>query len=175
MALTLVQREAFQGVGTLSSGAPGNLGAVTGNFYKRAIGPRLTADSTANSLGWSVDMRIAAQTAHNLYHQITITSTAAEWLGMLSGFFYVDSYANNGANVTELSQVREGNGNALVGVYLNSTTPNFYTRKHGTNIGDSGVAVPIRQWFEMRLAWHNLTGTTGGSYLVSVSYRLCGT
>jgi hypothetical protein len=53
--MTLITRETFQGVGVVNTTNVENLRQVTGNFYKRAVGPRLTNDFSAGGLGWSAD------------------------------------------------------------------------------------------------------------------------
>ena len=55
--VTLITRETFQGVGTVSTNNPENMAVITGNFFKRAVGPRLTNDFTAGGLGWSADVQ----------------------------------------------------------------------------------------------------------------------
>jgi hypothetical protein len=173
LALTLVQRETFQGVGTLNSGTPGNLGAVnTGNFYKRAVGPRVTGDTTANSLGWSADMRLVSAVLSNVYHTVTITATAAASLGCFSSFYRMGSVSNNVANRGYLSNLVQANGNQLVKVLISSATGTFwYNSSSNFTDTDSGVTYPVRQWFELRHSWKLNSSTR---YDFQVAFRLAG-
>ena len=100
-ALTLISRETFQGVGTLNSGTPGNLGTVqaNSNFYKRAVGPKVSGDSTARGLGWSADLHLTSANP-DAYGRHDISPTGAS---ITSGFFtcwyYLDSYNSNGNRI----------------------------------------------------------------------------
>lgn len=178
MALTLVSRETFQGVGTLNAASPGNLGTIyTGagnqqNFYKRAVGPRLTSDTTADSKGWSADTRQVGGSATIIRHDVTTTATAAATLGFFSGWYRFNSFANSGGQKQYISSAYVSNGNQLIQMLMDSTTGNFWYNRNGLWADtDSGVAVPVRQWFELRIAWQNTTGTT---YNLDVAYRLAG-
>jgi len=167
--LTLVTRETFQGVGSLDAGTPGNLGTVVaGTFYKRAVGPRLTSDTTANSLGWSADTRSTVIVRHD----VTTTATAAANIGTASVWYRIDSFANNGANKQNLTSVYVSNGNQLIFCIIDATTGNFWYNRNGLWVDtDSAVAVPLKQWFELRATWALVSGTT---YNCDLSYRLTG-
>ncbi len=172
-ALTLVQRETFQAVGTLDSGTPGNLGVVDqGTYYKRAVGPRVTNDSTANSLGWSADLRQVAGSGTRAQHTQTIQATAAATSGMWSAWFYFNSVANNGSNLIFLTQTRDVNGNQFMRVMLSSATGTFWYNQGGLwTDSDTTVAYPVRQWFELRQTWANVSGS---DYNFKLAYRLAG-
>lgn len=177
-ALTLVQRETFQAVGTLNGASPGNLGTIyTGgggqqNFYKRAVGPRVNTDTTANSLGWSADTRGVAGSTPIVRHDVTTTSTAAATLGTFSCWYYFNSFSNNGSNKQYLSGSYVADTNQLLQCILDSTTGNFWYNRNGLwTDTNSTVAVPLRQWFELRTSWQN---TSANNYNVDLAYRLAG-
>jgi len=92
--LQLVNRETFQGVGALNSTTPGNLGTVSGTFFKRPIGPKLTGDTTAGGKGWSGD-------AHgtNPYHFWNVAGgLGTGYSRMICGWYYLGNVSSNGVN-----------------------------------------------------------------------------
>jgi len=90
----LVSRETFQGVGTLTSSTPGNLGTVSGTFYKRAVGPKITGDTTAGGLGWSADPH-----GTNPYHYWSVAGgLGTGYSRMICGWYYLGNVSSNGIN-----------------------------------------------------------------------------
>ena len=93
-SLQLVAREPFQGVGTLNSTTPGNLGTVSGSFYKRGVGPKISGDTTAGGLGWSADIHGA-----NPYHYWTVAGgLGSGYNRMICGWYYLGNVSSNGVN-----------------------------------------------------------------------------
>jgi hypothetical protein len=179
MALTVITQETFQGMGTLNAGSPGNLGTVsTGSFIKQAEGPRLSSDSTVNGRGWSADLRLATG-SRAAFHIANINSTAAASLGCFSNWYYISAIYYGGAgNYGLFSSTFATDGNELVEVLFLGTSGNntalghFYYNVNGIwTTTDSGVAIPLNQWFELRHSW-SLTATK--TYTYAVQYRLSG-
>jgi hypothetical protein len=93
-SLQLVTRETFQGVGTRTSAAPGNLGTVNGTFYTRAVGPKVSGDTTAGGLGWSADNHGA-----NPYHYWSVAGgLGTGYSRMICGWYYLGNVTSNGVN-----------------------------------------------------------------------------
>lgn len=173
MALTLITRETFQGVGTLDAATPGNLGTPHGTsaFYKRAVGPRLSGDTTANGLGWSADLRLAGGSLSKARHDITV-SGANQTAGCFSCWYLVDSILPNGTNRGYFAGSYSTNGNEILGVLFDPVTGTFFHVRNGIwTATNTGVAVPLRQWFELRQQWVTSGNTISN---LSVDYRLAG-
>ncbi len=171
--LTLVSRETFQGVGTLDSGSPGNLRTVTGNFYKRPVGPRLTGDTSVGGLGWSADL----QNQVNAYCE-----PAAAGTGVLpasasddAGIYAVDLwiYLAQPAYGKQLAKVGYSKGYQIISVAL-SNTDGVTLVGTGSNApaAGPGYTVPLRQWVEVRLTWEQVSGYW--SYQGSILLRKAG-
>ena len=175
MALTLVQRETFQNVGTLTSASPGNLGTVdaSANFYKRGVGPKVTGDTSAQGKGWSTDGHISAAAGANIKHTFTLTGGAIS-SGMFSAFYYFDTISISGTQSMTILKSTVSNGNQLLYTFAKpSSNGNFWYNRNGLwSDTDSGKAMPVLQWFEIRQEW-----TTSGSNCTSIScdFRICGT
>lgn len=171
-ALTLITRETFSGVGTLNTATPGNLGSVnTGaNFYKRAVGPKVTNDTTASGLGWSADCRIVSSSG-NARHSYALSGSTAN-AGMFSAFYYIDSVTVSAGEPCWLLDTLVANTNPLIRVGVNPSTGKFAYYRNSLWVNtDTAVTLPLRAWFEIRLQW--LTSGTNCDSL-SVDYRLAG-
>lgn len=172
-ALTNLVRETFRGYGALTAASPGALGVVTsGTFYQRAGGPRETNDSSAGGMGWSADLRISG--AGQVYHTLDVRTSPALTNGCFSAWFFVSGLAVIGAGTGEFVQARQGNGNPLVRLLISpSVNGNFWRFLGGVwSNQDTGVPVPLFQWFELRNSWGRVSGNT---YNWRAAYRLAGT
>lgn len=170
MSQTIVNLSMFSGAATYTSGVPGDLTLVTGTFYRYAIGPKLTGDTIFDGRGCSADMRGAAIT----YNQWTV-SGAARTRGMAGNWYYLHTATvGNGANPCFLTSTRQSNGNQIVRCQLpaNASGTFEYNRSGQFTNVDSGVAVPVKQWFELRHSWEN---TSGNNLDYKLAYRLAGT
>lgn len=168
MSQTVVNRAMFSSAATYTSGAPDDLTLVTGTLYRYAVGPKLTADVTADGRGWSADMRSVPIT----YNQWTV-SGASRTRGMCGNWYYIYSLAQNGANPCFLTSTRQSNGNQIVRCLISQTASgNFWYNRSGQFTDqDSGVAIPLKQWFELRHSWEN---TSGNNLDYKLAYRLAG-
>ena len=82
----------FQGLETLDSANPGNLGAVTGSFVSKPSGPSLLGDTTANGYGWSGDISYANPLPWHLYTKAQLgTNAAGLSSGMIGGWYFFDA------------------------------------------------------------------------------------
>lgn len=171
--LTLVVRETFQGVGTLDTNTPGNLNIVQGSFYKRAGGPRVTNDTTAASLGWSADFHTVASSSVIRCHTNNIAASTAATNGVYTCWYFVPQLFANGANQGDFNKTKQANGNQFMQLLFKpNSNGNFWTiGSYDFATTDSSVAVPLRQWFELRHFWRKVSGTT---YDYTLNYRLAG-
>ena len=170
--LTLVTRETFQGVGTLDAMNPGHLGTIShGSFYKRAVGPRIPGDVTANGLGWSADLQVSGvDITRN--HKVAIAGTAAASGWVWSAWHYLASVANNENNTCVLEASYQSNGNPNVYVVLDSSTGHFVTLVGiDYRFIDTGIAYPVGQFFELR---HTCSVVSGNQCRYTLNFRLAG-
>jgi len=155
-ALTLVHREVFQGVGTITSANPGaNLGTVTGTLYKRPGGPRVHSEVPGNAEGWSADVHNAA--ACNSW---TIPYSSG-FSGMACGWFFLGNYTTDKADrQLELISLSVPNTNILTSIMLNDSYQlAFHSSFDNT---PATIAAPFNDWVFLAVAWVNnpTTGTT---------------
>ena len=172
-ALTLINRETFQGIETLDSITPGNLGTVdsAAHFNKRAVGPKITDDFTAQGKGWSADFQMTSATSKNGRHTYSLSGASAT-AGFVSAFYYVDTLVASGSNPGIFQSTIVSNGNPLLKICWNPANGAFQYLRNGVwTYADTNQFVPIRQWFELRQQW-----VTNGADCLSLScdYRLAG-
>ncbi len=175
---TLITRETFQGVGTLNAAAPGNLGAPTGNFYKRAVGPRLSGDTTAAARGWSADVQGQTSVYHTFSNAAAFPQPGSSGGGSVfccDWWVYLDADPSDGSDGKNLfycvpNQVllrvdtsgSDGRTLVLSAAQVNGSaaTVNAYT-------------IALRTWTEFRVTWSQSTGKYY-NYQVSLQVRLAG-
>jgi len=153
--LTLVQRETFQGIGTLTSANPGNnFNSVTGSLYKRPVGPRVTGDTSVNSEGWSADVHNA--TAYNVW-QIAggrPANPTTTFNGMACGWFFLGNLTTDGANgrETDFLTCKDPSNNALfTSVAMGNTFGLYQDINYG--LDSPVVATPLNGWIFLAVAW----------------------
>jgi len=175
-SLNLVSREPFQGVGTLNSALPGNLGAVSGSFYKRAVGPKLVGDTTANGLGWSADLHAASEVTSTL----TLAAPAdpsppPNDIQCFDCWVYVNNNMESGNSDVVLAYLNViGKPTPLFCVSLGAAGAAFnLTTYQYSGATPTSAALNLNTWYEVRLAW-NLDSTVNYTYDVSVLYRAAG-
>ncbi len=173
-SLHLVSRETFQGVGTLTSSAPGNLGTVTGTFYKRAVGPKITGDTTASGLGWSADFHSSSLVTSTL--PVTVSGSAVpppDDIQCFDCWIYVSNYSLSGTNDIRFANLlRQGQSSPVVSVSLGQQSGSISLESFA-NGPRTSVNLKLHTWYEVRLAW-NLHVGGYFSYDVSVLYREAG-
>lgn len=169
--LTLITREPFQGVQTFNSGNPGNLGTnIVGDFYARAGGPRVVGDTTADSTGWSADLRMTTGSLDR-EHVVSISgnvNTATQ--GVFSCWYYFGKTILALPNGTAFGCTRRSGGTILLQIITNPNVNNNFWYYDG-GYHDGGALIPTNQWFELRHTWA-LTNSTKYNY--TVNFRLAG-
>lgn len=147
--LTLVNRELFVGVGTVTSGSPGAFSTVDGTLYKAYRGPSAagagafwsaecghpTGSSGINSMGW-----------------FSATGAAGiKWY--LGGWFFIKSI-NAGAGEAYLDSICYSNGNPILAILAKSGTLQALVNGNYTSI--SGVT-ETNQWLWLGVAARHIT------------------
>jgi hypothetical protein len=151
-ALTVVKREMFQGIGTLTSGSPGaNFQSVSGSIYKRPGGPRLSTDTN----GYSGDV-----SSYPAYGVFTAGAEASSKFA-LGGWFYFATLGANTASINYLMGVRST---------LNDYDPCYLALHNGSlwaetalptsyNFSLTGVAA-TNQWLYFFTTFSNISAQT---------------
>ncbi len=170
--LTLVSRETFQGVGTLNTASPGNLGTVQANsgFYKRPRGPKVAGDATAQGLGWSADLHLTSGNPGGYGMHTVAVSGGTATSGVFTCWYYFDNYSSNGTRI-DITGSYLGNGNQLLKLQASPVTGTFWYNRNGLwTDTDSSVAIPLRTWIELRQEWiYSGSNCTGISANMRVS------
>ena len=151
--LTLVDREPFQGIETITSANPGpNLGTVAGSLYKRPGGPRVAGDTTVNSEGWSADVHNTI--ANNTWN----VPYSPGFAGMACGWFFLGNYTTDNDNrELQLISLSIPNANILTSIMLNDSYQlAFYSSFDGNA---ATVAAPLNGWVFLAVAWVNNPST----------------
>ena len=156
-AQTLLVREMFENVGTITSGAPGTTfdGVITGTFYKRPVGPRTSGIS---SPGWSADPRAATA----LVGEIGFTNSPAvqcKTNGIVGAWFRFRSFAAGTLTIPlALRHVTGGGQNAA---YIQVTnTGSIYAYAYPSNTPIAGPLLSTHTWYYMAIGWQRVSGTT---------------
>jgi hypothetical protein len=149
-APALVTRELFENIGTLTGTNPGNLGAVSGTFVKRPVGPRRLGGA---SPGWSAETR-----ASDLYHTFDLQSSpgsAAQASGMFGAWYYLSSAFTDGVNKMRLIQLRNlagGGNNPIADAYVDANlnlSLSFYNGGDQPNV----ATLQPNSWYWIALEW----------------------
>ena len=169
MAQTVLVREMFEGLGTLSSG---NLGSaftsfVDGSLTKAAVGPRL---STTAAPGWS-----AALPPTTVRPRIDLTAGAglpAKNRGLVGAWFRFSSN-KSGYDAVNNARLLGLNWGATSYVHSLGITKNnqLVTTGSGTVLPPFQLAENI--WYYIALAWDYNPGPT--QYTLRIAYRTIGT
>jgi hypothetical protein len=148
--LTNIMQEPFVGVGVLNSSTPGNLGTVTGNFYKSAIGP-YTSGNGPN--GWSAALR-GTSANDEIWHQIATTGGALT-NGLFGAWFWIDSYTVPSGNNIILEFINDNNSAGLnKDAYLElNNVGGINLQVYGYGLQSNVYIVPVDNWFWMGLSW----------------------
>lgn len=151
-ALTLVQREMFQGTGTLTNGSPGtNFSSVVGGLYKRPCGPKLAGDA----VGYSADITASA-TDLNHYGVFTAGAEASSKFALCGWFYFKDLGVNNAsidrliACVDLFSELRD-----VLNLHDGTIWAEHSTTK--TNFSVAGIQM-TNQWIFFMTTFSNVSG-----------------
>lgn len=161
-ALTLLQRETFQAVGTLNSGTPGNLGVVTGSLYKRPGGPIVGSDTSGGGTGWSADTHNAAA-----YNQWTITGgQGANFNFMVCGWFCLGDISTDNfpGRVVKLLAAEHISTQVRVAIEIGNTLDMF----QASAFAASSSTVALTKWGWVFLA---IAGVYTPATYDTVTYR----
>ncbi len=155
-SLTLVQREPFQGVGTLDSATPGNLGTVSGSFFKRAGGPLVSgAAPAASGDGWSADLR-RVNAAH-VFATIPGGNSPSAASRMIGAWYRFDAITDDGSAGRSLTLlgVYQNNGYTSMGFSVDKTFTLTVVSNAGGSRTDAAAAPVLTpgQWCWLALAW----------------------
>lgn len=160
-AMTLVNRETFEGIGTYDTNTPGNLGTIFGGgyFLKRPVGPRT---SSIAAPGWSGCVKSSFAT----YNSMSLVGTKAATNGVMGAWFYVGTKAISG-QVLLLELYDSITTVASIDLVSNNTLNlTLYT---STNSMTGFMSIPIGQWFYLAMSF-----TRGSRYTVSGWYKTSG-
>ena len=164
--LTLVQRETFQGVGTLNAASPDNLGTVTGSFYKRPVGPRVSGDATVAGRGWSADVQGQTDAFARLPFGSGVLPNAASGdptIYALDLWYFLKAPLNGfaGGNGQELIFLGDNAGNGAPILTLRTDYGDGQTLTAASNNGaytGAGFKLPLLGWTQLRVAWSQVPG-----------------
>ena len=154
--LDLVSLETFQGVGTLNSSNPGNLGTVNGNFYKRAGGPLVSgATPAASGDGWSADLQGGTP-----YHSFSASGTTSN---MICGWYYFGSLFSDEVKGRQLNTVwaSMSNGQTLLSISIIDSLSLCTSSSFQSNTSTPVTITP--GWYFLALAWVYNPGVPGVS------------
>jgi hypothetical protein len=163
-ALTLVTRETFQGIGTLNSTTPGNLGTVTGSFLKRACGPSVVGDTSANGYGWSADIQ-RTQASH---YYAPSNSLGAAYQGMICGWYYWGSLYTDGdlGRRNALLQCKQSNGSNIIAIAMDYRGYVYLGGSSDYSVQlSTPFDLPTGQWVYFCLAWKYSNGYDNNDYV----------
>ncbi len=155
-ALTLVSREMFQGVGTLNAATPGNLGTVTGSFYKRPAGPTIPGEAlTASGEGWSADFQ--RQASYHTFATVPGSQSAGATGRMICGWYNFASVTDDGAAGRTLGLLAsvQTTGTVNIAFSIDKTFTLSVLNSAGGTRTDA-VAAPVLtpgRWYWLALAW----------------------
>ncbi len=155
-ALTLVSREMFQGVGTLSAATPGSLGVVAGSFYKRPAGPTIPGELlTASGEGWSADLQ--RQGASHTFATVPGSQSTGATGHLICGWYFFASVTDDGVAGRALNLLAsvQGNGAPNIAFSIDKTfTLSVLNGAGGTRTDAASAPVLVPgQWYWLALAW----------------------
>lgn len=159
-AMTLIQRETFEGVATRNSDNLGGLAAITGNLYQRPVGPRV---APATAPGWSVCINTNNQVA-----DFTIPTGAGQTNGVIGAWFYIGTPNASAVNTCHLLMVY-CTPLAGFGILTLRNTGGIDFQSYNATTQTNIITVPFRQWFYLGLGW-----AKGGAYTHRAYYKLPG-
>jgi len=151
--LTNLVRETFSGYGTNTASITGAFNVVSGTWNRRAVGPRLSNDTTAASLGWSSRMDNTANAS--AYFQVSNVWTAAASNGYFGAWYWVDSFPSAGGGGSIMILVNT-TGNNVVNMSLTSTGGVIFSSQVGPPFNGTIDIIQARKWYWFAMEWHKL-------------------
>ena len=155
--MTLVSRETFQGVGTLNAAAPGNLGTVTGSFYKRPAGPAVAG--VALSASGEVGARTSKDRPRTTCSPRSRAAKPPVSPGrMICGWYFFSSVTDDGVAgraLGLLASMQTVSGATNISFSIDKTCTLSVLNGAGGTRTDA-VPAPVLipgQWYWLALAW----------------------
>jgi hypothetical protein len=170
-ALTLISRETFQNVGTVNSANPESMLNVTGNFYKRAVGPRLSNDTSANSEGWSADIE-NNDNAYQVQNSATVFPASAynvsDGIFAMDWWVYLAQPVSDGSNGKTLLSMSTAGGNLLLVVNISAKDGLSLAYQGNGATNATPYTIPVGTWVNFRVVW---TKVVGGFYDYNLAFE----
>ncbi len=154
--LTNLVRETFTRGATsnYTATSTGAFHIVTGTLYSRAVGPRLTTDTSAASQGWSarIDSDANSDASYFLTNSApTYTATS----GVLTAWFNFNTVPTG--PVTFMA-IQHAAGNNVLRLRVSSIGEIVWLSNQNPFNGTNATLITFGEWYEFTIAWRRVSG-----------------